>query len=155
MFVVAYMGIEKFYNQSWWEDLYPGDDVVDWIGLDAYVASQPGGYHYGTLTDLVNRTTDKAKFPGFYNWSQTKHANKPLMLSEWGVHEWTGDPSQKAKILSTVLAELDKFPAIKGMLWFDTEKDQNGSDIRIDSSPLALTEFKKIAADKRFVVQVR
>jgi hypothetical protein len=155
VFVVAYMGIEKFYNQSWWEDLYPGDDVVDWIGLDAYVASQPGGYHYGTLTDLVNRTTDKAKFPGFYNWSQTKHANKPLMLSEWGVHEYAADPTQKAKILSTVLAELDKFPAIKGMLWFDTEKDQNGSDIRIDSSPLALTEFKKIAADKRFVVQVR
>jgi len=155
VFVVAYMGIEKFYNQPWWYDLYPGDDVVDWIGLDAYVASQPGGYHYGTLTDLVNRTTDKAKFPGFYNWSQTFHANKPLMLSEWGVHEYAADPSQKAKTLSTVLTELDKFPAIKGMFWFDTAKDQNGSDIRIDSSPESLVEFQKIAADPRFVVRVR
>lgn len=155
VFVVAYMGIEKFYNQPWWWDLYPGDDVVDWIGLDAYVASKPGGYHYGTLTDLVNRTTDPTKFPGFYNWHQKYHANKPLMLAEWGVHEYAADPTQKAKILSTVLTELVKFPAIKGMFWFDTAKDQNGSDIRIDSSPLALAEFRKIAADPRFVVQVR
>lgn len=155
VYVVAYMGIEKFYNQPWWYDLYPGDDVVDWIGLDAYVASQPGGYHYGTLTDLVNRTTDSTKFPGFYNWHQAKHANKPLMLSEWGVHEYAADPSQKAKILSQVLTELKKFPAIKGMLWFDTAKDQNGSDIRIDSSPQSLTEFRKIAADPRFVVKIR
>jgi Glycosyl hydrolase family 26 len=155
VFVVAFMGIEKFYNQPWWWDLYPGDDVVDWIGLDAYVASQPGGYHYGTLTDLVNRTTDATKFPGFYNWHQRYHANKPLMLSEWGVHEYAVDPTQKAKILSTVLTELDKFPAIQAMFWFDTAKDQNGSDIRIDSSPAALAEFQKIAADPRFVVDVR
>jgi hypothetical protein len=155
VFVVAYMGLEKFYNQPWWYDLYPGDDVVDWIGLDAYLASQPGGYHFGTLTDLVNRTTDKTKFPGFYNWHQASHADKPLMLSEWGVHEYATDPSQKAKILSTVLTELDNFPAIKGMVWFDTAKDQNGSDIRIDSSPQSLVEFRKIAADPRFVVQVR
>jgi hypothetical protein len=155
VFVVAYMGIEKFYNQAWWHDLYPGDDVVDWIGLDAYVASKPGGYHYGTLTDLVNRTTDKTKFPGFYNWHQANHKDKPLMLSEWGVHEYAEDPTQKAKILSTVLAELDRFPAIKGMFWFDTAKDQNGADIRIDSSPQSLVEFRKIAADPRFVVRVR
>jgi hypothetical protein len=155
VFVVSYMGIEKFYNQPWWSDLYPGDDVVDWIGLDAYVASEPGGYHYGTLSDLLNRTTDRTKFPGFYNWHQAKHAKKPLMLSEWGVHEYAKDPTQKAKTLSTVLAELKKFPALKGMVWFDTAKDQNGADIRIDSSPRSLVEFRKIAADPRFVVRVR
>jgi hypothetical protein len=155
VFVVAYMGIEKFYNQPWWHDLYPGDDVVDWIGLDAYVASQPGGYHYGTLTDLLNRTTDPTKFPGFYNWHQANHKNKPLMLSEWGVHEYAVDPSEKAKTLSKVLTELSNFPAVKGMLWFDTAKDQNGSDIRIDSSAQSLVEFKKIAADPRFKVKIR
>ncbi|GGK17787.1 hypothetical protein GCM10010124_07940 [Pilimelia terevasa] len=155
VFVVAYMGIEKFYNQPWWNELYPGDDVVDWIGLDAYVASQPGGYHYGTLKDLMNRTTDKTKFPGFYNWHQAHHAGKPLMLSEWGVHEYAADPAQKAKTLSTVLDEMKQFPAIKGMFWFDTAKDQNGSDIRIDSSTGALDEFRRIAADPRFDVTVR
>ncbi|HEU5107971.1 MAG TPA: DNRLRE domain-containing protein [Micromonosporaceae bacterium] len=155
VFVVAYMGIEKFYNQPWWYDLYPGDDVVDWIGLDAYVASQPGGYHYGTLTDLVNRTTDRTKFPGFYNWHRDNHADKPLMLSEWGVHEYAADPTEKARTLSKVLTELNDFPNIKGMFWFDTAKDQNGADIRIDSSAQALTEFRKIAADKRFDVKVR
>jgi hypothetical protein len=28
--VLAYMGNEKWMAQSWWKDLYPGDDVVDW-----------------------------------------------------------------------------------------------------------------------------
>jgi hypothetical protein len=155
VFVVAFMGIEKFYNESWWNDLYPGDDVVDWVGLDAYLASKPGGYHYGTLTDLVNRTTDRAKFPGFYNWHRANHPTKPLMLAEWGVHEYAADPSQKARILSTVLSELNNFPNIKAMFWFDTARDQNGSDIRIDSSAQSLVEFRKIAADKRFDVKVR
>jgi beta-mannanase len=155
VYVVAYMAIEKFYNQPWWYDLYPGDDVVDWIGLDAYLASKPGGYHFGTFTDLMNRTTDRTKFPGFYNWHQAKHPGKPLMLAEWGVHEYAADPSQKAKILSGVLTEMKKFPALKAMVWFDTAKDQNGADIRIDSSSQALVEFRKIAADPRFVVKVR
>jgi hypothetical protein len=155
VFMVSYMGLEKFYNQSWWYDLYPGDDAVDWIGLDAYVASQPGGYHYGTLSDLLNRTTDSTKFPGFYTWVTTQHANKPFMLSEWGVHEYAADPTQKVQTLSTVLAELKNFPAVKGMVWFDTESDQNGSDIRIDSSTGALAEFQKIALDPRFEVRVR
>lgn len=155
VFVMSYMGLEKFYNQSWWHNLYPGDDVVDWIGLDAYVASKPGGYHYGTLTDLMNRTTDVKKFPGFYNWHQATHPDKPLMLSEWGVHEYAADPSEKAKTLSTVLAELKNFPDVQGMFWFDTASDQNGSDIRIDSSKQSLAEFRKIAADPRFDVEVR
>ncbi|GGJ81987.1 hypothetical protein GCM10010123_09700 [Pilimelia anulata] len=155
IFTTAYMGIETYYNQAWWHDLYPGDDVVDWIGLDAYVASKPGGYHYGTLKDLMNRTTDRNKFPGFYNWYLAHHADKPLMLAEWGVHEYAADPREKARTLSKVLAEMDQFPKLKAMFWFDTAKDQNGSDIRIDSSSAALTEFKKIAADRRFVVKVR
>ncbi|MEV0903126.1 DNRLRE domain-containing protein, partial [Actinoplanes sp. NPDC049802] len=45
--VLAYMGNEKWLAQSWWPDLYPGDDVVDWIGLDSYVSVEKGYYHYG------------------------------------------------------------------------------------------------------------
>jgi hypothetical protein len=53
--VIAYMGNEKWMGQSWWKDLYPGDDVVDWIGLDSYVSVEKGYYHYGGFGDLLDR----------------------------------------------------------------------------------------------------
>ena len=42
-------------SQSWWADLYPGDDVVDWIGLDSYVSAEKNTYHYGQFADLLDR----------------------------------------------------------------------------------------------------
>jgi hypothetical protein len=57
-------------------------------------------------------------------------------------------------VFDTVLADLAKMPAIKAIVYFDTEKDQSGHDIRIDSAPEALAAFKRLAADPRFVVNV-
>ena len=54
--VMAYMGNEKWMSQPWWKDLYPGDDVVDWMGLDSYVSAEKGYYHYGMFADLLDRT---------------------------------------------------------------------------------------------------
>ena len=51
------------------------------------------------LDELLNRTTDPAKFPGFYNWATTNHPGKPFILAEWGVHENSVDPTSKPKIL--------------------------------------------------------
>jgi hypothetical protein len=152
--VVTYMSVEKFNNQSWFNDLYPGDDVTDWITLDAYVNAQPGGYHNGDFTYLVNRTTDPAAFPGYYTWVTTLHANKPFMVSEWGVFEYAADPTQKAAIYDKVLAQLKAMPAIKGLMYFDAPAPPGGGDTRVDSSPLALASFKKIAADPIFNVKV-
>jgi hypothetical protein len=46
-------------------------------------------------------------------------------------------------------------PAIKAMVAFDTASDQQGLDMRIDSTPQALESFKKIATDPMFQVRVR
>jgi hypothetical protein len=156
VFVMAYMGNEKWTNMSWWYDLYPGDDVVDWIGTDSYLNAQPGGYHNGDFTNLMNRTTDAKKFPGFYTWATTKHPGKPIMAAEWGVYDSssTADPANTAKIFDTVLPQLKTMPAIKALVYFDTASDQGGRDMRIDSSPAALTSFKKIANDPVFTVKL-
>jgi beta-mannanase len=150
--VVVYMSYEKWFNAPWWADLYPGNDVVDWIGLDAYLTAQPGGFHYGTFSDLMDRTTDPKKFPGFYQWTTRTHPDKPFMLAEWGVYENTADLTQKPKVFASVLPQLARYPALKGMLYFDSPKIQNGGDLRIDSSPAALAQFRKIATDPRFKV---
>jgi hypothetical protein len=152
--VVAYMSYEKWNNSSWWYDLYPGDDVVDWIGVDAYVSADPNGFHHGDFNYLVNRTTDATKFPGYYTWVTKQHPNKPFILAEWGVFEYKTDPTQKAAIFASVLPALKNLPAIKGIVYFDAPNPPGGGDTRIDSTPEAKAAFSKLAADPLFVVKV-
>ena len=154
VFVVAYMNYEKWNNSPWWYDLYPGNDVIDWVAVDSYVNAQPKGFHAGDFTYLMNRTTDKAKFPGWYTWAITK--NKPIMVAEWAVYECKTacSPTEKAKIHAKVVEQMKAMPAIKAMVAFDTASDQQGLDMRIDSTPQALASFKKIAADPIFTVNL-
>jgi beta-mannanase len=153
--VMAYMGNEKWMAQSWWKDLYPGDAVVDWIGLDSYVSAQPGAYHYGGFGDILDRAP-KGGGLGFYDWATTVHADKPFMLAEWGVYHGIGKPADKAAVYNGVLAELAKRPAVKAMVYFDTKADDEGDrDISVDSSPEALAAFRTIAASPVFNVDLR
>ena len=54
VFVMTYMGYAKWPAQQWFDQLYPGDDVVDWIALDVYAYSTPG-YGYGDFAEMANR----------------------------------------------------------------------------------------------------
>jgi len=152
--VVAYMGNEKWMAQSWWKDLYPGDDVVDWMGLDSYVSAEPGYYHSGKFADLLDRAPTGGG-PGFYEWATTKHPGKPMMIAEWGAYHRIGHPADKAPAFNSVRAELAKRPAVKAIVYFDTKHDDTGDrDISINSSASALTAFKKLAADPIFNVKI-
>ncbi len=149
--VVAYMNYERWYAQPWWPELYPGDDVVDWLGLDTYLDAEPGGFHSGDFTSMLRRGAG-TRFPGFYAWAITVHPDKPLMLAEWGVY---GRAVDKAQAFATVLPALARLPAIKAMVYFDTARDQAGRDIRIDSCAAALTQFQQVATAAIFNVQLR
>src|SRR5205085_927846 len=78
-------------------------------------------------------------FPGFYTWATTKHPAKPIMVAEWGVYDAskTVVGKNKAAVYATVLPQLAKLPQIKGLVYFDTAKDQSGHDIRMDDTPQA------------------
>jgi hypothetical protein len=149
---IAYMNYEKWNNSSWWYDMYPGDDVIDWIGVDSYLNAQVGGFHSGDFTSLMNRTQTGHSFPGFYTWATTHHPAKPIMVAEWGVYDSSTTPTgqNKANVYNTVLKDLDAMPAIKGLLYFETAKDQSGHQILMDDTTQAHTAFRKIAADPRF-----
>jgi hypothetical protein len=147
--VVVYMNYEKFENEPWWPQLYPGDDVVDWIGVDSYLNAGPGTFHTGGFASMMNRTTKPATFPGFYRWATTKHPSKPLMLAEWGVY---GSAAKKPSVFATVLPDLHAFPALKAMVYFDTVKDQDGRDIAINTSAASTAAFRTIAESSLFNV---
>ncbi|GLW35766.1 DUF7594 domain-containing protein [Actinoplanes regularis] len=151
--VLAYMGNEKWLAQSWWKDLYPGDDIVDWIGLDSYVSVEKGYYHYGDFGDLLDRAPKGGQ--GFYDWAVTKHAGKPIMVAEWGAYHRIGKDADKSAVYDSVLPELVKHPAIKAIVHFDTKADDEGDrDISIDSTKAGLASFKKLAANPIFKVRL-
>jgi beta-mannanase len=151
--VVAYMGNEKWMAQSWWKDLYPGDDVVDWMGLDSYVSAEQNYYHHGMFGDLLDRRAPGGT--GFYDWATHTHPGKPMMIAEWGVYHRLGHTVDKSAQFNSVLPELAKRPAIKAIVYFDTKKDAFGDrDISINSSAKSLTTFKKLAKSPVFDVRL-
>jgi hypothetical protein len=153
--VIAYMGNEKWMAQSWWKDLYPGDDVVDWVGLDSYVSVEKGYYHYGGMGDLLDRRPTGGGL-GWYDWSVRNHPSKPIMVAEWGAYHRIGSVVDKSAQFNSVLPELAKRPQIKAIVYFDTKKDAFGDrDISIDSAPAGLAAFRALAANKLFTVKIR
>ncbi|MEV6595554.1 glycosyl hydrolase [Actinoplanes sp. NPDC051346] len=151
--VMAYMGNERWMAQSWWADLYPGDDIVDWMGLDSYVSAEKGYYHHGTFSHLLDRKAPNG--PTFYDWATTKHASKPLMVAEWGVYHRVGKATDKTAGFNSVLPELHKRPNIKAIVYFDTKHDDQGNrDISIDSTKSSLAAFRKLAANPIFNVKI-
>jgi beta-mannanase len=153
--VLAYMGNEKWMAKSWWPDLYPGDDVVDWIGLDSYVSAEPGYYHYGMFADLLDRRPTGGG-TGFYDWATTAHPGKPVMVAEWGVYHRTTHIVDKSPAFASVASELRKRPAIKAVVYFDTERDDEGDrNISVASTPQSLATFRDLAADPLFNVDLR
>jgi beta-mannanase len=151
--VLAYMGNEKWMAQSWWKDLYPGDDVVDWMGLDSYVSAEKGYYHYGMFADLLDRKSPTG--PTFYDWAVSKHGSKPMMIAEWGVYHRVGKTTDKSAGFNSVLPELAKRSQIKAIVYFDTAHDDQGDrDISINNTAGNLAAFKKLAASPLFKVNI-
>jgi hypothetical protein len=152
--VLAYMGNEKWMAQPWWKDLYPGNDVVDWIGLDSYVSVEPGYYHYGGFGDLVDRKPATGG-AGFYDWSVRNHPLKPIMVAEWGMYHRISRPTSKAAAFGGVLDTLKSHPGIKAVVYFDTAQDKDGDrNIAVDSTPDSLTAFRLVAASPMFDVKL-
>jgi beta-mannanase len=152
--VLAYMGNEKWMAQSWWKDLYPGDDVVDWVGLDSYVSVERGYYHFGDFGDLLDRKPTGGGL-GFYDWSVTNHPSKPIMVAEWGMYHRVANPTSKAAAFTTVVPELAQHPKVKAIVYFDTAKDDTGDrNIAVDSTPDSLTAFRQVAASPVFDVDI-
>ena len=143
--VVNYMGAAKWGDEPWFGDLYPGDDVVDWVAFDAYAVGEPG-FNSGDFASMVNRGQN-ARWPGMYDWVVKNHPGKPVMLAEWGFGDFAGDPSAKPGFFTGMAGQLARFPALKALVYFDSQDAAPFGDTRIDSSQRALAAFKKLSAD--------
>ncbi len=107
---------------------YPGDDVVDIIGID--------GYNSGT-TNSSGWRSFSGVFSNAYNFL-TRTYNKPIYIAETASAEQGGDKAAWVKDMFTnALPNL--FPKVSEITWFDLNKE---TDWRIDSSATSLQAFK-------------
>ena len=118
--------------------LYPGDDVVDWIGLSVYndTSKQP----WRSFSSL---------FEGAYD-AVTQISAKPLMIAEIGATEG-GAPSgtnKAAWISQTLMNDIPtRYPRVRLVNWFCRDKTPFGeANYRFDSSTDSLRAFR-IAAN--------
>lgn len=129
--------VDSVPNESWnqWQNYYPGDGYVDWMGFD--------GYNWGT----VQTTSTWQSFPTIAGriYSSLATKGKPIMIPETASAELGGD---KAAWIAGILPSLKAmFPGVKALVWFQMNKE---TDWRIDSSAASQAAFVTMANDPYF-----
>lgn len=121
---------------------YPGDDYVDWVGVDGYWRNKSKDYDFdvtfGRTLGLLRALT-----------------NKPVFLGEVGATE-TDD--HKVPWINSFFAEMPKHPEIIGFAWFNltvaigSGAATTSNDWRINSSDRAVEAFRVGIANPRYGV---
>lgn len=106
----------KVWNQA--TLAYPGNDYVDWIGMDGY--------------DFDGNDTFVAKFSRLYA-ELTTAFDKPLFIGEMSTGRKGADRAAWIDAMHVALAT--NFPGIKGLVWFNINKER---DWRLEESPASL-----------------
>jgi beta-mannanase len=123
-----------------YRSVYPGDDYVDWVGLDIYNTGPD--LDWGTP---YWRTFSQALAEPYK--AITALTNKPVMLPELGCTEAGG--AKADWITSALTSELAQFPRVRAVVWFDVNKEQRWD---LHSSPLALRAWGAATRSGLFAV---
>jgi len=113
---------------------YPGDAYVDWVGFVGYwTIDQDNAFSsvFGPTIDEVRTFT-----------------KKPMLLLETAA--MAGE--RRRADIRNLFAGVEADDNMLGFIWFNQKKR---ADWRLEASPLALKEFKRLAADDRFGFDVR
>ena len=122
--------------------IYPGDDYVDWTGMDNY-----NRYDSWQSFNAVITGSGTNWILNTYQSLLAIAASKPIMLAEFGSKEDATDGQRKADWLTDALTVQlpSNFPKIKAAVYFnwDTTTDPTNPDssIVIESSAAAQTAF--------------
>lgn len=149
--VVVYTGDPSWTVHDWYEELYPGDDVVAWVGFDPYAFGEPPVYQTN-FAGIVDRRLDTAPdFPGFATYAAERFPDKPLMLAEWGVIDDPDRPRYKGRFFRNLPEQLADFPQIRALVYFNSLEQVGGIGVtRIDSSRHALRWLRQLLDEPMF-----
>jgi len=122
---------------------WPGDEYVDWIGLDGYnfYPQDPWGGNR-PLRDFDNC------FRALYD-SCSVLGDQPMMIAEFGTGEFQSESFDKAQWITDAFDKIKTdYPRIRIFTWFNINKEL---DWRANSSPEALAAFRKAMKDPYYI----
>ncbi len=120
------------------DDLYPGDDSVDWIGMDGYNwAAARSSSKWRSLGNVFGPTYDELT---------AAHPAKPIMIAETGCPGSRPDKASwiRKGFLSTVPR---RFPNLSAITYFDAKTDR---DWRASTSGDIRKSFSAVAKSDRY-----
>jgi beta-mannanase len=121
--------------------LYPGDDLVDWVGLDIYntgPALDWGAPYWRSFEDVLAEPYKAI----------TAVSTKPLILPELGCAEAGGSkPDWIAHAMSSQV--LASFPRLRALVWFDVNKESTWS---LASTQASLEAWARAATRQFFAL---
>ena len=111
--------------------MYPGDEYVDWTGLDGYNwgtnPAKPGGW----------KSFDRVYRSSYRYLTETVAPGKPMMIGEVASTEYGGS---KAAWIREMLTKIPtEYTKLRAVLWFD--KFDDGMDWPIETSEAATAAF--------------
>lgn len=139
-------------NQPWNapENYYPGDDYVDWIGLD--------GYNFGTSQTWSGWVDFWHVYANEQNngiYQKFENYNKPMMIAEFASVEVGGNKADWITQAYNLNLKYS-FPKIKAVTWFHVRKYEGtvDTDWRINSSAASLAAYQNAIASSYYVSSV-
>ncbi len=110
IWVVDYQNYAKF--DCLIDELYPGDDMVDWIVFNGYGSSSKKDY-VENITAYYNKFSQNPD-------SSHSYSTKQLGLIEWGISNESEDVAMKYYTDAKNALDTNKFPRIKMYVVFDS-----------------------------------
>ncbi len=126
-------------DEEWndYKKAYPGDEYVDWIGIDGYNWGATQTWSGWQSFQEMLRDQVREAF---------KRYKKPIMIPEFASTEIGGD---KASWIKDILPSLKiSMKQVKSLVWFNIKKE---TDWRITSSQKSDAAFKSIIKDPYFL----
>ncbi|MFB4423925.1 glycoside hydrolase family 26 protein [Streptomyces sp. QL37] len=110
------------------ERLYPGDDYVDWIGMDQY--------NYFTCHDTTDwKDFDRSQRPT-YEWLRTHiSAEKPLMFAEFATVPDPADEDRQREWYEEIPEVARTMPEAKALVHWNRAVPGKGCDLTVDEGP--------------------
>ena len=143
---VFHIDVSDVPNEEWnaFENYYPGDEWIDWIGISNYGPQTPQTDYWEEFRDGMN-----AVYPRL----DALTANKPIFIAEFGVtkNNPLGDQAEWARAALTDLTSF-RWPRIIGFSWWNEwwQNDDNpahDTNMRLQDNPTLATVFRELVGD--------
>ncbi|MFE4641167.1 glycoside hydrolase family 26 protein [Streptomyces sp. NPDC056730] len=121
--VSGYLG-----NAGLMKSLYPGDDYVDWIGMDQY--------NYFRCHDSENWLDFERSQRPSYEWLRANvSATKPVMLAEFSTAPDPDRPGRQRDWYREIPAVVPTLPGVRALVHWNRPVPGEGCDLTVDRGP--------------------